>query len=61
MQTVIDIATAYYPLFVNIVAAAAAAAAVLPQAKEGSVWATVRKVIDWLALNVANAKNAKNV
>lgn len=44
----------YVPL---VVTAAAAAAAALPAPTEGTVWSTVRKLIDWAALNVGNAKN----
>lgn len=40
-----------------IVTAAAAAMAVLPQGKPGSVWDTVRTVINWAAFNWGNAKN----
>ena len=43
----------------RLVLAASAAAAVLPKPAEGSTWATVRNVLDWLALNVGNSKNAK--
>jgi len=41
------------------IAAASAAAAVLPPGKPGSKWAAVRAAIDWLAINIGNAKNAK--
>jgi hypothetical protein len=40
------------------IAAAAAAAAVLPQGKPGSAWYAARSIIDALAMNFANAKNA---
>ena len=40
-----------------VVAAAAAIAAILPQPAEGSKWSLVRKVVDFLAINVGNAKN----
>ena len=50
-----DVATAIPP----IVAAAAAAAAVLPQPGARLEWAKARKIIDWLAMNFADAKNAK--
>ena len=43
----------------RIVLAAAAAAAVLPKPADNTTWATIRNVIDWLALNVGNAKNVK--
>ena len=52
-----DIAT-YGPY---VIAAAAAAAAVLPQGSPGSVWATIRSIIDALALNMGNAKNVPKV
>ncbi|MDD5305608.1 MAG: hypothetical protein PHS14_21115 [Elusimicrobia bacterium] len=42
-----------------IIGAASAAAATLPQGKEGSTWYTVRKVIDFAAFNFGNAANAK--
>ena len=42
-----------------VVTAASAAAAALPSAKPGSVWAQVRTVIDFLAINFGSAKNAK--
>jgi len=41
-----------------VISAAAAIAAVFPQGKDGGVWYYVRKVIDFLALNFGNAKNA---
>ena len=40
-----------------VVSAAAAAAAALPQGAPSSTWATVRQVIDLLALNFGNAAN----
>jgi len=40
-----------------IVTAAAAAAAALPVPADGTIWSTIRKVIDFLAVNVGNAKN----
>jgi hypothetical protein len=43
-----------------VISAAAAAAAVLPPAQEGTIWFTVRKVIDFLAINFGNAKNMKS-
>ncbi len=42
-----------------IVTAAAAATAVLPQGKPGSVWDTIRTVINWAAFNWGNAKNVQ--
>lgn len=41
-----------------VVTAAAAVAAIFPVPAEGSKWQIVRKVIDFLAINVGNAKNA---
>lgn len=49
--------TTYAPM---VVSAASAASAVLPQGTSGSFWSGVRSVIDVLALNFGNAKNAKN-
>ena len=40
-----------------VIAAASAAASVLPQPKS-EPWATMRKILDWAALNIGNAKNA---
>ena len=53
---------AYITTFVTtygpwVVTAAAAAAAALPQAAPGSVWATIRSLIDLLAMNFGNAAN----
>lgn len=42
----------------SVIAAAAVLAAALPQGKPDSAWAIARQVIDLLALNFANAKNA---
>lgn len=42
-----------------VVTAAAAIAALTPVPAEGSKWQVVRKVIDFLAINVGNAKNLK--
>lgn len=42
-----------------VVTAAAAIAALTPVPAEGSKWQIVRKVIDFLAINVGNAKNLK--
>lgn len=42
-----------------IVTGAAALAALTPTPKDDTILAYIRKVVDWLALNVANAKNAK--
>jgi hypothetical protein len=39
------------------ISAAAAAAVVLPQPKPGTIWATLRTVVDFLAMNFGNAKN----
>lgn len=42
-----------------VITAASAAAAVLPKPTDGTIWSTVRKVLDWAALNVGNSKNAQ--
>jgi hypothetical protein len=43
-----------------IIAGASAAAAAMPQANvPGSAWFIIRSVLDVLAINVGNAKNAK--
>lgn len=55
-STVVDYATTYVPL---VVTAAAAATAVLPQGKPGSVWDTIRTVVNWAAFNWGNAKNVQ--
>jgi hypothetical protein len=51
------------PLWVNaisgIVAAAATLAALTPTPADDTFLAKIRTVIDWLGLNVLNAKNAK--
>jgi hypothetical protein len=52
--TIIGLLTTYGPM---IITGAAAAAAALPQAKSGTPWAAVRKVLDLFALNFGNAKN----
>lgn len=41
------------------VAVAAAIAALTPNTSDDGIVGKVRKVVDWLALNVGNAKNAK--
>lgn len=40
-----------------VVTAAAAISAIFPVPVEGSKWQIVRKVIDFLAINIGNAKN----
>lgn len=40
-----------------VIALASAIAAATPTPKKGSFWAKIYKVIDWLALNVAKAKD----
>lgn len=55
LQTILDNLAAWVPI---VVTAAAAAAAAFPQGQEGSWWYTVRKAIDFLAINFGNAKNA---
>ncbi len=44
----------YFPW---IISAAAAAAAVLPKSEPGTAWDTIRKGIDFAAMNFGNAKN----
>lgn len=41
----------------GVITAAAVLAALTPTPKDDELLAKVRKVIDWLALNVLNAKN----
>lgn len=53
-QTVYADVLSYGPWAVT---AAAAAMAVLPQGKPGSVWDTLRTVINWAAFNWGHAKN----
>lgn len=55
-QQVIDFLVHWVPI---VISAAAAAMAVLPQGKPGSTWDSIRSVVNWLALNVGNAKNIK--
>lgn len=33
--------------------------ALVPMPKEGSAWVWIRKIVDLLAVNIGNAKNAK--
>lgn len=40
-----------------VISAAAAVSAIFPVPAESSKWQIVRKVIDFLAINVGNAKN----
>lgn len=42
-----------------VVAAAAGITALTPTPKDDAALAKVRRVLDWLALNVGNAKNEK--
>lgn len=56
MQAVLESLMHWGPI---VISAAAAAAATLPVGAEGSVWAKIRTGIDFLALNIGNAKNAK--
>ena len=58
MSTVLSYLAEYGPI---VITAAAAAAATLPQGKAGSVWSSIRSVIDFLALNFGNAKNSPKV
>jgi hypothetical protein len=55
-QTILSEVAYWVPI---IVTAAAAAMAVLPQGTPGSAWDQIRTVVNWLALNVGHAKNAK--
>jgi hypothetical protein len=55
-QTIFSEITTYAPV---VIAAAAGAAAALPKGAPGSKWAKARAVIDFLALNFGNAKNAE--
>ena len=52
---IISLVMTYLPM---VITGAAAAAAALPQAKPNTVWSGARGVIDFLALNFGNAKNA---
>lgn len=54
MQTVMT-EVAYWGPYA--VAAAAAAMAVLPQGKPGSVWDKIRTVVNFLAMNWGHSKN----
>jgi hypothetical protein len=47
----------YFALATSIIAAASALAAATPTPKEGTVWAKLYFVIDFLALNILNAKD----
>jgi len=47
----------YFTLAASIIAAASALAAATPTPKQGSVWAKLYFIIDFLALNVLNAKD----
>lgn len=42
-----------------VISAASAISAIFPVPAEGSKWVIVRKAIDFLAINLGNAKNAK--
>ncbi len=55
MQTILNDVVFYGPI---IITAAAGAAAALPQGQPGSLWAKIRGVVDFLAMNFGNAKNA---
>jgi len=57
-MTATDLGTAVVQYAPYVIAAASAATAVLPQGSPGSAWATVRSMIDLLAMNFGNAKNA---
>jgi hypothetical protein len=47
----------YFNVVSAVVLLASAIAAVTPTPKEGSLWAKVYKVIDFLALNIGKAKD----
>lgn len=49
----------YFDIITNVVAVAAAIAAITPTPKDDGILLIVRKVLDLLAFNVGNAKNAK--
>lgn len=53
MANMLDLVMHWGPI---VITAAAAAAAALPQ-PESQPWVTLRKLLDWAALNVGNAKN----
>ena len=57
----LEFITNNWPTFINIltlvVSLAAAIAALTPTPKDDNVLAVIRKVVDFLALNVGNAKN----
>lgn len=45
--------TTYAPMIISVASAVSAA---LPKAPAGSIWATIQKGVDWLALNFGQAK-----
>jgi hypothetical protein len=47
----------YFTLATSIIATASALAAATPTPKQGSTWAKLYFIIDFLALNVLNAKD----
>lgn len=49
----------YFDIITNVVAVAAAIAAITPTPKDDGVLLVVRKLLDLLAFNVGNAKNAR--
>ena len=49
---------AYVPLALAIIGLASVLAAVLPQPSPGTPYARVRAVLDYVAANVGNARNA---
>ncbi len=62
MDEIITILTPYMnnpwvQLGTAVVTLASAIAAVTPTPKEGSIWAKVYKVIDFLAINIGRAKD----
>ena len=54
IAAIVALLTNYGPIAIS---AAAAAMAVLPQGKPGSLWDTVRTGVNYLAFNWGNAKN----
>jgi hypothetical protein len=55
MQSILTFLATWVPI---VVTAAAAAMAVLPQGKPGSIWDEIRSVVNYAALNFGHATNA---
>lgn len=51
--------TILFAIIPIVVTTASTISALFPAPAEGSKWAIVRKVIDFCAINLGNAKNAK--